>query len=180
MSCSERHPARSRRKGQRTPRKEIYIDEFWIDDIEVTQHSYDECVAAKVCLKINLEPLSCDKAAYGRDPRWSSECIHLGKLDPVRSHAQYRSPIGAYNRVGNAWELVQDDYVADRGPYLERSDRRARSHAAPQAAMQGGMAAVTPVLFDACLARQVERKVMRQQASFPNTSSTSSRHRLPG
>jgi formylglycine-generating enzyme required for sulfatase activity len=151
-----------------SPPLTIYIDEFWIDDIEVTQAACKDCVAAKVCQGIPLEAPSvgpnfpvvgvrwidaeaycrwrgkrlpseaewekaarwdprskltyrypwgnerptCQKAHYGRDPQWSNECQGDKKpnLVEVASYEEGKSSVGAYHMVGNAWELVYDDY----------------------------------------------------------------------
>jgi formylglycine-generating enzyme required for sulfatase activity len=151
-----------------SPPLNVFVDEFWIDDIEVTQAAYDECVKAKACRAILLTPPSkgpnfpavgvrwsdaegycqwrgkrlpseaewekaarwdprskvtyrypwgnekptCQKAHYGRDPQWSNECQGDGKPDlaEVTSYEEGKSSVGAYNMVGNAWELVYDNY----------------------------------------------------------------------
>jgi len=66
----------------------------------------------------NME-ISCDKANYGRDPEWSDECLGDGKdrLADVDAYPDYRSAVGAYNMVGNAWEIVFDDYKPDNSNF---------------------------------------------------------------
>src|SRR6185295_19227019 len=59
------------------PAHTVYLDEFWIDQTEVTIHMYSLCVAAKVCKKPAIKASALYSNYYGSPDFEKYPVIHV-------------------------------------------------------------------------------------------------------